>query len=328
MALRIKKAQRMKVKLKMGIEGPSGSGKTYSALMIAKGLVPGGRVLVIDTENASASLYSHLYEYFTIEIAPPFRPEKFVEAIGMGVSEAFDVIIIDSASHEWNGKGGCLEIHDSMPGNPWTNWAKVNPRHQAFVDAMLQSSVHVIACLRSKEKYAQEEEGGKQKVKKLGAEAVQRDGLNYEFSTVLTMDISHQAMSTKDRTGLFNDQWFTPTEETGRRIAEYLDSGADAPVIAPAPDSPRPQPQGNPIAEAAKEIYKRYLSLFDGNSGHAVNAMKKAAGKEATRDFTMDDIEALRLDLEFRENGTSDAAEPEGADGCFDAGEMPETVSQ
>ena len=59
--MRLEQAQRKQAKIKMGLQGPSGSGKTYSALLIAFGLCSSWeKVAVIDSENHSAALYSHL----------------------------------------------------------------------------------------------------------------------------------------------------------------------------------------------------------------------------------------------------------------------------
>ncbi len=293
MAALFTKAQRKKVKIKMGVEGPSGSGKTYSALLIARGLVPGGKVAVIDTENDSASLYSHLYGYDTCSLAAPFTPEKYIEAINAAVSAGYDVLIIDSVSHEWAGKGGLLEDHGRMPGNSWTNWSKITPRHDAFVQAMLQSQIHIIATLRSKEKYAQEDgKDGKAKIRKMGAEAVQRDGLNYEFSTVLTMDISHQANSTKDRTGLFGEEWFTPGEDTGRAIAEWLESGAEVPVRQAQETAPIPQEKPRRAV-----IWEAYLAHHNGDTNAAKEAVLAITGGRGSKEWTDADLDALDENL-------------------------------
>ncbi len=225
------KAQRKKAKLRLGLEGPSGSGKTYSGLLIARGLAPNGNIAVIDTENSSASLYSHLTEFDVAELEPPYTPERYIELIEEA-SKHYDVLIIDSISHEWRGKGGILEIHDNMPGNSFQNWAKVNPRHDAFMQAMLQAPCHIIATMRSKETYLMQEQNGKQQVKKAGMEALQRDGVIYEFTTVLTLDISNQATRNKDRTGIFHvDRWFVPSEETGQMFKDWLEGGAEPPRV-------------------------------------------------------------------------------------------------
>lgn len=228
-----KKAERKKAKLRLGLEGPSGAGKTYSALLIARGLSPEGNIAVIDTENGSASLYSHLADFDVADLTPPFTPENYIELI-QEAAKHYDVLIIDSISHEWSGKGGILEIHDNMPGNSFQNWAKVNPRHNRFMEAMLHAPCHVIATMRSKEQYIlQENNQGKQEPKKAGMKEQQRDGVLYEFTTVLSLDISNQATRNKDRLGLFqHNVWFVPTENTGKAFKEWLESGAE-PEIEP-----------------------------------------------------------------------------------------------
>ena len=166
------KAVRKRAKLRLALTGPSGSGKTYGALMLAKGI--GGRIAVIDSEHGSASLYSHLCEFDTLELAPPYSPERYIAAIKAAEQAGYDVIVIDSTTHEWSGSGGCLEINEQtarskFSGNTWSAWNDTTPRHRAFIDAMLQSSAHIIATGRSKTETAQTEgPNGKKKVVKLG----------------------------------------------------------------------------------------------------------------------------------------------------------------
>jgi len=233
------KAQRKRAKLRLAIEGPSGSGKTYSAIKIARGLVgQDGKIAVLDTENQSASLYAHLTDYDVAPLAAPYEPEKFIKVIREAERAGYDCLILDSISHEWSGKGGCLEIHGAMTGNSFMNWGKVTPRHDAFMQAMIQSPLHVIATMRSKETYAQVEDAktGKLKPEKVGETPQQRQGVAYEFTTVLTMNTKHTAESTKDRTGLFpTDYTFTPGENTGVILANWLNEGVET------PENPRPQ---------------------------------------------------------------------------------------
>ncbi len=142
-------AEKKKAKIKMCITGPSGSGKTYSSLLLASGLYPDySKIAVIDTENESAHLYSHLGPYQVVSIGAPFTPEKYIEAIELCVSKGMEVIILDSITHEWE---YLLEYHSSLPGNSFTAWGKVNPRHQAFIQKMLQSPIHIIATTRQKQ---------------------------------------------------------------------------------------------------------------------------------------------------------------------------------
>jgi len=228
--MKFTKAVREKAKLRLALTGPAGSGKTYGALMIAKGL--GGKIACIDTERGSASLYSHLVDFDVLELGPPYSPEAYVEAIAAAEAAGYDVLIIDSVTHEWSGIGGCLEINEKVAnakfrGNTWSAWNETTPRHRKFIDAMLQSKMHVIATGRSKTETAQVEENGRKKVAKLGMKTEQRDGFEYEFTVVLDIiHDNHLALPSKDRTGLFRDPE-PVTESTGKKLLNWLESGAE-----------------------------------------------------------------------------------------------------
>jgi hypothetical protein len=230
--MKFEKAVRKKARLRLALTGPSGSGKTHGALLIAKGI--GGKVAVIDTEKGSASLYSHLAEFDVLELAPPYSPERFIEAVDAAEAAGYDVLILDSVTHEWTGVGGCLELVDEVArarykGNSWSAWNDITPRHRAFLDALLRSRMHIIVTLRSKTETTQTEENGRKKVVKLGMKAEQRDGFEYEMTTVL--DIVHDghfAIASKDRTGLFLGDPKPISEETGRTLLAWLETGAEA----------------------------------------------------------------------------------------------------
>jgi len=225
-----KPAIKTKLKARIAIEGPSGSGKTYSALRIARGLVgPTGKIAVIDTEKDSARLYADEFAFDHAPLTEPYTPEKYTKLIKEAAAAGYDCLIVDSITHEWAGDGGILDIKSGTPGNEFTAWQKVTPRHNEFVNAMLNADCHIIATIRSKQAYALEQnDKGKQVPKKLGMQAQQREGLDYEFTVVLKMDISHMACGDKDRTKLFPvDSWFKPTEETGEALAAWLNSGAE-----------------------------------------------------------------------------------------------------
>lgn len=235
--MKFTKATRQKARLRLALTGPSGSGKTWGALLLAVGL--GGKIAVVDTERESASLYSHLADFDTLNLAAPFSPERYIEAIKAAEEAGYDTLIIDSITHEWSGVGGCLEMVDHIArakykGNSWSAWNDVTPRHRALLDAILHSSMHVIVTLRSKTETAQTEEGGKKKVVKLGMKAEQRDGFEYEMTVVL--DLIHDgnfATATKDRTGLFSNANPEPiTVGTGERLKEWLETGAEPPKFS------------------------------------------------------------------------------------------------
>lgn len=229
--MKFAKALRKKAKLRLALTGPSGSGKTYGALEIAKGL--GGKTAVIDTEKGSASLYSDRFNFDVLELDPPFTPERFIEAIGAAQEAGYDNLIIDSITHEWSGSGGCLELLDGLAkakyrGNTWSAWSEITPRHNAFLDAILRSDLHIIATMRSKTETAQVDKGnGKKGVDKLGMKSEQRDGVEYEFTTVLDLNHeTHTAMASKDRTGLFSNTEVTQLNElTGKKLMDWLNDG-------------------------------------------------------------------------------------------------------
>lgn len=273
--MQFQKAQRKRARLRLALSGPSGSGKTHSALLIARGL--GGRIAVIDTERGSASLYSDLVEFDTMELESPFSPERFIQALTAAAKAGYEVCIIDSISHEWEGSGGCLEINESIAhakfrGNTWAAWNETTPRHRAFLDAILQAPMHVIATMRSKTETVQ---GDDKKVKKLGMKSIQREGAEYEFTAVLDLEHDkHYAVASKDRTRLFTEPHII-THETGQRIAAWLDSGA---VVI---DEPKPTQQhetkGDSLnvvsPEVAMQTAMRMMAILEEDAGEEVIAL-------------------------------------------------------
>jgi hypothetical protein len=218
--MQLQKAERKQAVIKLALQGPSGSGKTYSSLLLAYGLVRDwNKIALIDTENNSSHLYSHLGNYNVLSLSEPFSPERYIEAIEVCEKPEMKVIIIDSISPEWSGTGGILEIHGGMLGNSFANWSKMTPRHNAFIQKILQSPSHIIATIRSKVDYVLTDKNGKMVPEKIGLAGVAREGTDYEFSLVLELDIKHQATASKDRTGLFtNPLPFTITDQTGNKI--------------------------------------------------------------------------------------------------------------
>lgn len=225
----LRKATRQKAKIRIGLSAVSGGGKTYSALLIAFGITGDwSKIAMIDTENSSGDLYAHLGEYNILPLSGPYSPERYIESIHDCENAGMEVIIIDSISHEWDGKGGCLEIVESLGGR-YQDWAKVTPRHQAFIDAMLSSKCHIITTVRRKQDYEMtKDNNGKIKVEKAGLKEVTREGFEYELTVNLEIDQRHNATASKDRTGMFAGMPpFVPTIQTGQMIAEWCDTGMD-----------------------------------------------------------------------------------------------------
>ena len=266
--MQIRKAERRKAKLRLGIAAPSGAGKTYSALLMAFGL--GGKIGLIDTEHGSGDLYAHLGEYDVISIEAPYTVAKYVQAIHAFEEAGYSTIIIDSLSHAWAGDGGLLDKQGKMADrgtNSFAAWRTITPEHNNLVDTMLRSPAHIIATMRAKQEYVLEtNDRGKQQPKKVGMAPVQREGMEYEFTVMLDVDMNHVASASKDRTSLFDGRFFKIGKDTGEELLQWLETGSEAPVRVAA-DGLDDSPQARAIRITAGV-----------NNGDAVGAAAAMAG--------------------------------------------------
>lgn len=237
MSFTFSKASRRKAYLKIAVTGPTGAGKTYSSILLARGLAgDDGKIAFIDTENRSGDLYSHLTDYDSGTLTAPFSVERYMAAIDAAVEAGYDVIIIDSFSHAWKAILAEKEALDQRGGNSFTNWAKLKPKTEKLKNKIIEAQAHVICCMRSKMEYALVTEGNRSEVKKHGMGIVQEGDIEYEFTTVFDLDMTHGYVATKDRTSVFDGRTGDKiTIETGREFIKWLDSGAD-PLPTPEPD--------------------------------------------------------------------------------------------
>lgn len=235
MAFQIKKAIREKIFIKLALMAPSGGGKTYSALRVATGIAEemkkqtgkDAKILMVNTEQKRGYYYANEFSYDILDMDAPHNPERYVEAIEYAQSEGYDILILDSSSHEWEGKGGCLELQQQA-GGTYQAWGKVTPRHDKFINALADCQMHVIATMRGKDQYEMEKDNnGKTSVKKLGIGAKQRDGFEYEFTCTFLLDQkTNMAESQKDNTHLFeNEGAVLLSEAHGRKLMQWANSG-------------------------------------------------------------------------------------------------------
>ncbi len=232
------KATRKRSRLRLALCGSAGSGKTYTALTIAKEL--GQRVAVLDTERGSASKYADRFDFDVVELSN-YHPRKYVEVINAAESGGYDVLIIDSLTHAWSGKGGALELVDqasarSKSRNSFAAWREVTPLHNELVDAILGSGVHIIVTMRSKTEYVLEDNGKGGKVpRKIGMAPVQRDGMEYEFDCVADMDQAHTMVVTKSRIPEIADAVIKePGAKFAKTVAKWVGVG-----VEPSPPKPK-----------------------------------------------------------------------------------------
>ncbi len=229
-------ANKEQVKLMIGLTGPSGSGKTFSALQLAYGITGDwSKIVVVDTENRSSLYYAGertgLWEHidFPPTVQGGYDPRNWVKMIDFVEQDPkTEVVILDSISHEWQGCLQLLEVYaKNAKGNTFTPWKIVTPFHDAFIDKMRHSRLHVIATMRTSTDYSMEKnQDGKTVPKKIGLKPTQREGVDYEFGVLFDIDISHYSSTSKDRTGLFAEEPpFLINPSTGEKLKAWALSG-------------------------------------------------------------------------------------------------------
>lgn len=222
MTFTFQKATKRQAKARVGLSGPAGAGKTYTALLLATSMCE--RVAVIDTEHGSASKYADEFDFDVLE-PDDFHPHNYVKAIQAAENAGYDGLVIDSMSHEWSGKGGCLELVEVMAkrskgGNKWAGWADVTPLHNDFIEAIHSAKMHIFATLRSKMDYIQTEDSrGKTVIQKVGMAPITREGAEYELDIVGEMDLQHNMVITKSRCKSLAD---AVIEKPGATLADAI----------------------------------------------------------------------------------------------------------
>lgn len=159
MSFQFKPATREDVNLLIGLAGGTGSGKTYSAMELATGLAAGARFAVIDTEAGRAKHYADDFQFDSADLAPPFSPGAYSEAIAAADAAGYPVIVVDSMSHEHAGDGGLLDMHDvefqrmgGKDSSKMAAWVKPKGEHKKMVSKLLQLRAHLILCFRAEQK--------------------------------------------------------------------------------------------------------------------------------------------------------------------------------
>lgn len=308
------KATKSQARLRMALVGVSGSGKTYTALRLAKGL--GSKIAVIDTERGSASKYAGEIVDFDVLELDTYAPRTFIEAMKAAEAAGYDVCIIDSLSHAWMGKDGALEMVDraakrSQSANSFAAWRDVTPEHNALVDAMLQSRMHIIATMRAKQDYVLDEDSrGKKTPRKVGMAPVQRDGMEYEMDVVAMIDNDHNFVVTKTRCAVLDEKVFKKAgeDDVAKILKAWLTDGA-------------------PIVDAVDPVDTLLEGLRSARDEEAYAKLRAEALKlrpsmsVATREIVKDalDLAAARL-----KQAAEDAAEAEEAERALAAQEAAE----
>jgi len=265
---KIVRAERTQARIRLALQAPSGGGKTAGSLLIAKGMIEALRargklpahldgvfIGLLDTERDSAKLYSHLVPFDTLVLEPPYSPLRYLAALRALERVGYPVIIADQITHEWYGQGGVLEmVRTSKQSNDFAKWNGPSQDHEAFFDGMLQSPAHLIVTMRSHTEWSLEEKVGADGIKRkvpvrIGMEAKQRKGAEYEFTTVLDLAVpSNQATCLKDRTELFvvGERYGRVGPELGERLIDWVYSAK----VAESTPEPSPAMRALAVCEA------------------------------------------------------------------------------
>jgi hypothetical protein len=245
MSLNFAPAVRSEAKARVAILGPTGAGKTWTALEWATVLADGGSIAVIDTENASASLYADQFQFVTAAWWPPYDATKLAAAI-KDVAANHAVLVLDSLTHFWAGDGGVLDIVDREAtknrGNSYAGWKVGTPVWRGLLDALIFAPCHVVVTMRSKMDYLLSQgDNGRAKVEKVGMAPVARNDVEYEFTIVGEMDHAHRLTITKSRCSALADQVAAPHQAKGLAVglSEWLGSShPESAPTRPEPDAP------------------------------------------------------------------------------------------
>lgn len=239
-------------------------------------------------------------EYLTINLEAPYSAARYLEAIDLAEQAGVEYLVIDSLSHAWTGEGGLLDVQGNVAkrsGNSYTAWREVTPLHNRLVDRILQCAMHVAVTLRTKTEYVIEDNGsGKKTPRKIGMAPVFRDGVEYEFTIFFELDQSHAAAATKDRTGLFDGQYFLIAPDTGVRIHEWL-AGAKTEPNEPIATSHQGSAQHEvSIAELVEQTMQRYCAGMTREEKEVVAAqIKQITGGTANYRAVTDEVTLHRI---------------------------------
>lgn len=189
-------AVRPALKGRLLLAGPSGSGKTLGGLILATELAEDAPILGIDTEKESMLTYADDFTFEHLAWSPPYSPQELAETL-LEAGQKYGVVLVDSLSHFWRSTGGTLDI----AGGKFSGWKEARPAQESLIEALTGCAAHVIATVRSKVEYAQEQEpSGRHVVRKLGMAAIQDDTLEFEMNVAFELSMDHTATVSKSRT--------------------------------------------------------------------------------------------------------------------------------
>jgi hypothetical protein len=298
---------------------PSGCGKTFSALKVARGLASSWqKVCLIDSEGSGDKYAGHeqlgpynVINLFEGDVDPKdrFSPKRWIAAMQVAHEAGMEVVILDSASHEWQ---WCLSEKDNVHKHKtnknrgedskasFYDWRNITPEHKLFIDCIVQCPMHVIVCTRRKTEYVMIDN----KVKKAGMKSEMREGFEYDLDIVIGLTMDHYANIEKDRTGIFDNlEPFIPSETMGRQLLAWSKAESLKPETERknAPISIRDSKVVQRIREILEELkvpeglWPQITAEVDGIPAGDVRARLEELASEVAEEESTEGAEASRF---------------------------------
>ena len=296
MAFQYTKARRENTHLLIGLAGASGSGKTYSAMQLATGIGDGQPFLILDTEARRGLHYADQFDFEHRDLKPPFTPESYLDAVRSGVADGFPCIVIDSASHEWEGEGGVIEMAEADKARSPGNWIKPKAAHKRMVNGFLQVGVNLIFCLRAQEKLdlSAKDASGKLVIKSLGWQPICEKRFPYELTASFTLNPLTPGVVDMDLPHKIQDQHrmaFPPGQHIGAEAGRVLGQWARGDTIE-TPDKPL-WDRARQAAQEGMQALRSFSGELSPDERAKLKPIKQellAAGNQADKNLAADPV--------------------------------------
>ena len=315
--LQIQPATKFRQFARVCLWGTQKQGKTHGALALATALAgENGKVGVISSEYESSQLLQHRFPHDIVNLAEvdensnlvkgAYSPQRYEEAIKLFTNARYEVIVIDSLSHVWEGEGGLLESVGNAGSNKFDDgWSKATPLYKHLINTILAARCHIIITLRGKDAYIHEDytkKGGEKgtRPKNVGQAPVMRKGFGYEMHLTLHMDnmVAHvEATAMQD---------YIPNGEEIDDLASLATRLLDALDGVPLPE---PTEQQKEMCFLLDEFYNLSPATYARISNWKQLALRKAlnipVGTPVPTDYTDEHINLMRAYVASRKESKS-----------------------